>query len=73
MVAITSVPIVPLHDLEGTVGEPINCGGPTVAQGDFGYGDADGFVIVPAPADEATLERAREILAEELAELAGES
>jgi RraA family protein len=71
--AITSVPTGPLRELEGTVGQPISCGGLAVAPGDFVYGDADGVVIVPAPAHQATLERAREILAEELAELARES
>jgi regulator of RNase E activity RraA len=43
--------------LEGTVGEPIVCGGVRVATGDYVLADDDGILIIPAGKIETVIER----------------
>ncbi|WP_331233202.1 RraA family protein [Natronorarus salvus] len=55
-------PAGPGKEFEGSVDEPVTCGGIRVEPGDLVVGDGDGVCVVPASEAASVLERAREKL-----------
>lgn len=63
--ARSASPAGPLKGGEGTIGEPVSCGGLEVSKGDLVVGDADGVVVVPVQRTSEVLAMASERRSEE--------
>jgi 4-hydroxy-4-methyl-2-oxoglutarate aldolase len=68
--AAGATPNSPARNGPGAVGQPVQCGGLTIATGDLVIGDRDGIVVVPAKAIDQTLARLAAVKESEAAMLA---